>query len=106
MEKYSYLCFVGHNYIFCIMKRREIKKDINSLCGDLFAECVALLHYKNKPDSKDVENVMLTILKLQDDMVSRLSHVEPGNTKLFFKKLREDLLTRTEEIVEQIKALA
>ena len=86
------------------MKRREIKKDINSLCGDLFAECVALLHYKNKPDIKDVENVI--ILKLQDDMISRLSHVEPGSKKLFFKKFREDLLTRTEEIVEHIKALA
>ena len=88
------------------MKRREIKKDINSLCADLFAECVALLHYKNKTDIKDVENVMLTSLKLQDDMVSRLSHVEPGSTKLFFKKMREELLTRTEEIVEHIKALA
>lgn len=88
------------------MKRREIKKDINELCADLFAECVALLHYKNKTETKDVENVMLTILKLQDDMVSRLSHVEPGCTKLYFKKLREDLKTRTEEIVEQIKALA
>ena len=93
-------------FIYRIMKRREIKKDINALCADLFAECVALLHYKNKPEIKDVENVMLTILKMQDDMISRLSHVEPGSTKLFFKKLREDLLTRTEEIVEQIKALA
>lgn len=88
------------------MKRREIKKNINSLCGDLFAECVALLYFRNKSDNKDVENVMLTIMKFQDDMVSRLSHVEPGNTKLFFKKLHEDLMTRTEEIVEQIKAIA
>ena len=90
----------------CIMKRREIKKDINSLCGDLFAECIALLQYENKPNTKDVENVMLTILGMQNDMISRLSHVEPGSTKLFFKKMREDLIARTEDIVEQIKALA
>lgn len=88
------------------MKRREIKKDINSLCGDLFAECVALLQYKENPNKKDIENVMLTILQMQNDMVSRLSHVEPGSTKLFFKKMREDLIARTEDIVEQIKALA
>jgi hypothetical protein len=88
------------------MKRREIKKDINSLCGDLFAECIALLQYENKPNTKDVENVMLTILGMQNDMISRLSHVEPGSTKLFFKKMREDLIARTEDIVEQIKALA
>lgn len=88
------------------MKRREIKKDINSLCGDLFAECIALLQYEKKPDNKDVENVMLTILEMQNDMISRLSHVEPGSTKLFFKKMRQDLIARTEDIVEQIKALA
>ena len=88
------------------MKRREIKKDINSLCGDLFAECVALLQYKKDIDKKDVENVMLTILQMQNDMISRLSHVEPGSTRLFFKKMREDLLARTGDIVEQIKALA
>ena len=88
------------------MKRREIKKDINSLCGDLFAECIALLQYENKPNTKDVENVMLTILGMQNDMISRLSHVEPGSTKLFFKKMREDLIARTEDIVEQIKALS
>jgi len=88
------------------MKRREIKKDINALCGDLFAECVSLIHYKNKPDTKDIDNIMLTILQLQNDMINRLSHVEPGcKAKVFFKKMREDLLTRTEEIVEQIKAL-
>ena len=92
---------------FCIMKRRDIKKDINSLCGDLFAECVALIQYNKKDTNKnDVENVMLTILQMQNDMISRLSHVEPGSTRLFFKKLREDLLARTEDIVEQIKALA
>ncbi|MCR5533848.1 MAG: hypothetical protein K6F47_01545 [Bacteroidaceae bacterium] len=89
-----------------MMKRREIKKDINSLCGDLFAECIALLQYENKPNNNDVENVMLTILEMQNDMISRLSHVEPGSTKLFFKKLRQDLIARTEDIVEQIKALS
>ena len=88
------------------MKRREIKKDIHSLCGDLFAECVALLQYKKETNKKDVENVMLTILQMQNEMITRLSHVEPGSTKLFFKKMREDLLARTEDIVEQIKALA
>lgn len=88
------------------MKRREIKKDINSLCGDLLAECVALLQYKKDANKNDVENVMLTILQMQNDMISRLSHVEPGSTRLFFRKMREDLLARTEDIVEQIKALA
>ncbi len=88
------------------MKRRDIKKDINSLCGDLFAECIAILQYKKEANKNDVENVMLTILQMQNDMISRLSHVEPGSTRLFFRKLRNDLIARTGDIVEQIKALS
>jgi hypothetical protein len=32
--------------------------------------------------------------------------VQPGAGKTFFKKLREDLITRTEEIIDDIQALA
>lgn len=88
------------------MKRREFKKTINFLCGELFAECVALLHYQKPASKEDVENVMKNILMLQNDMICRLSHVEPGSQKLFFSKMKEELITRTDEIVEQIKSLA
>ncbi|MBQ1908664.1 MAG: hypothetical protein II645_01600 [Bacteroidaceae bacterium] len=49
---------------------------------------------------------MKNILMLQNDMICRLSHVEPGSQKLFFSKMKEELITRTDEIVEQIKSLA
>ena len=43
---------------------------------------------------------------MQNDLICRCSHVEPGCTKLYFKKLREAMITATDEIVDQIKALA
>ncbi len=87
-------------------KRRELKKAINFLCGELFAECVAIMHYQKPTPQEDVDNVMTSILKLQDDMLNRVCHVEPGmKAKDYFKKLREDMATHTEEIVEQIKSL-
>jgi len=46
------------------------------------------------------------ILQMQNEMLMRLSHVEPGSTKLFFKKMKDDIASRTEEIVAQIKELA
>ena len=88
------------------MKRRELKKSINFICSELLAECVALLHYQKPQKREDVDNIMLSILLMQGDMICKLSHVEPGSSKLFFKKMKEDLQTRTEEIIEQIKALA
>ena len=87
-------------------KNRELKKGINFLCGELFAECVAIMHYQKPTEQEDVDNVMTSILKLQDDMLNRVSHLEPGMpAKQYFKKLREDMVSRTDEIVEHIKAL-
>lgn len=88
------------------MKRRELKKTINYLCGELYAECVALLQYHKVSSFADIENIMHSILMMQNDLVCRLSHVEPGSTKLFFKKLRQDMISRTNDIVEQLKNVA
>jgi hypothetical protein len=87
------------------MKRRELKKSINNLCSELFAECIALNYYENV-DKDAVANIMESILMMQADIVSRISHVQPGAGKNFFKKLREDLVARTEEIIDDIQALA
>ena len=87
-------------------KRRELKKGINFLCGELFAECVAIMHYQKPVLQEDVDNIMAGILHLQDDMLSRVSHPEPGmRPKDYFKKLRADMVSHTDEIAEQIKAL-
>lgn len=88
------------------MNRRKLKKSINYLCGELFAECVALMHYQHEISREDVDNLMKSILLMQNDLICRCSHVEPGSTKLYFKKLRETMIHTTDEIVDQIKALA
>ena len=87
------------------MKRKDLKKHINYLCGELLAECIAAAQFTSKDNLQDTENVMLSILKMQDDWICRLSHVEPGSTKLFFKKLKEDMKRQTDEIIDQIQEL-
>jgi len=85
--------------------KRDIKKDINYLSGELFAEVIACTHY-TKVNQQDADNVMLNILHMQDDLICRVSHIQPGmKAKVFFKKLRSDMLATTEEIVDQINAL-
>ncbi len=86
------------------MKRRELKKTINYLAGELFAECIALMEYGNV-NEQSVSTVMEHILMMQTDMINRLSHVEKGNTRQFFKKMREDIANQTELIVEDINGL-
>ena len=86
--------------------KRDLKKKVNSLCGDLFAECVACVHYA-KVNRDDADAVMVNILNMQDDILCRISHIEPGlKACLFFKKLNGDLKEQTENIIAQIEALA
>ena len=87
------------------MKRKDLKKHINYLCGELLAECIAAANFTKKDNRQDVENVALSIMKMQNDWICRLSHVEPGSTKLFFQKLHEDIERQTDEIVNQIQNL-
>ena len=87
------------------MKRKDLKKHISYLCGELLAECIAASQYGKGDNKQDIENVMMSILKMQNDLICRLSHVEPGSTRPFFKKLREDMQKQTDEIVDQIQNL-
>ena len=85
------------------MKRKDLKKHINYLCGELLAECIAAAGYSKKDNKQDIENVMLGILKMQNDWICRLSHVEPGSTRLFFKKLKAITGRAPVELVRQIR---
>lgn len=86
--------------------KRQLKKRVNSICGDLFAECIACVLYA-KVDRENADAVMVDILNIQDDILCRISHVEPGlSAKKFFKKLNDDFQSAIESIVTQIEGLA
>ena len=86
-------------------KRRTLKKNINYICSELFAEWVELTHYKVDIKQEDVDNVMTRILLMHDEFVSRISHTEPGNVKGFYKKLRMDFNAQVSDIVSTISQL-
>ena len=86
-------------------KRRELKKAINLVCADLLRECLAVRQTHPNIKSADVENIALSIITMQDDFVSRLSHVDQHQVSRFFQQLNDDLTASTNEIVDQIYQL-
>ncbi len=85
--------------------KRTLKRDINYVTGELLAECISYMHF-NKVQQEDVDNVMTSILNMQDDMICRISHVELGlKAKVYFQKLRSDMSQQVEEIISQINGL-
>lgn len=86
-------------------KRKDLKKNINYICSELFAECVALTHYKIDVKQADVDNVMTRILLMQDEFINRISHTQPNDASAYYKKLRDDFNAQVEDIITLISQL-
>ena len=86
--------------------KRTLKRAINLICKDLFAETVAASLYGNDKHKGNADAVLFSIIRLQRNYVNRISHVEPGmKPKAYFKDLREKFAAEVDEIVDQINNL-
>lgn len=85
--------------------RKVLKKNINYIASELFAECLVNSLYVPGTDKQKADNLMGEILKMQDEFISRISHTEPGNVKMFYKKLHADFNAKVEEIIDAMGKL-
>ena len=86
--------------------KRSLKRAINLICEELFAEAIAASLYGNDPNKDNSDAVLFSIIRLQNDSISRVSHVEPGmKPKKYFKDLREKFSAEADEIIDQINNL-
>ena len=61
--------------------RRNLKKNVNYIAGELFSECLVNSMFVPGTDKVKADELMNEILLMQTDFVSRISHTEPGNVK-------------------------
>ncbi len=85
--------------------RKELKKNINYIAGELFMECLVNSLYVPGTDKKKADDLMGEILKIQNEYISRISHTEPGKAKQYYKKLKEDFNTKVDEVIEALGKL-
>ena len=85
--------------------RRELKKTVNYISGELFSECLINSMFVPGTDKPKADQLMTEILKMQDEFISRISHTEPGNVKGFYKKFRSDFNAKVNEIIDAIAKL-
>ena len=94
---------LGCKNAFIMTNRKDLKRTINYICGELFAECVAASLYGGNPDKQNTEALLTSILRINTDFVKRISHPEPGMPKKeYFKVLIRDFNEQASEIVDQI----
>ena len=85
--------------------RKDLKKAINYIAGELFTECIICSLNLSEEGKQKADKVMTDILNMQNEFISRISHTEPGNVKGFYKKLREDVSPQVDGIVTAIGQL-
>lgn len=85
--------------------RRQLKKNVNYIAGELFSECLINSMFVPGTDKAKTDALMGEILSMQNDIVSRISHTEPGNVKGFYKKLRTDFNAKVNEIIDAMAKL-
>lgn len=83
--------------------KRNLKHQINYVCSELFAECVAMSMYNQKVSDEDTKALLASILCIHNDFIRRVSHPEPGmKPRLFYKDLISNFNKQVSETVDQI----
>lgn len=84
--------------------KRNLKKMLNYVCGELLAECVAAAACSTRPDANDNMNALFTsILRMHSDYIMRVSHPEPGiAAKQYYKILVDSFTNDANDVIDQI----
>lgn len=105
-----FFCIFADGFIITTLKtmanKRSLKKTINQICEELFTEAVAASLYGNEANKENTEALVVAIIKIHHNYISRVSHPEPGITACaYYKDLREKFVAQVSEIIDQINNL-
>ena len=85
--------------------KRTLKKMINLICEELFAEGVARSLYGHDTQKDNGQSILFSIIKTHNNFISRISHQEPGmKPKTYYKDLREKFSAEVSGILDQINS--
>ena len=84
--------------------KRTLKKNVKNICKALANEGIAASLYQDV-NHENVEAYIVSIVRMKDDFVSRISHVAPYEAKPYYKKLFNDFDKKVGEAIDQISNL-
>lgn len=86
--------------------KRDLKRGINYICSELFAECVATSMYGDNVDKENVDTLLKSLLRMHSDYIMRVSHPEPGmKAKKYYQFLISSFNNEVNDIVDAIRNL-
>jgi len=85
--------------------RRSLKKTVNYITELAAGLCLVESANANAEKREAYSEVFLQIINLRNDIISRISHTEPG-VKLFYKKLRADFNAEVDNVFKKLEELS
>lgn len=90
--------------------KRDIKKDINYLTGEVIADCFLFMHlHDGKHETKAVEIVENTV-ELRNNLMAKVNHLPEGvsgkQVKVHYRSIYNELLAGMDEQLQKLSKLA
>ncbi|MBR5935297.1 MAG: hypothetical protein IKZ89_04015 [Bacteroidaceae bacterium] len=85
--------------------RRNLKKDINYVIGDIFTECLIYKELVPGTDSQAADELIVDLLRIDNDFTARISHTEPGKAKEYYRTFVKDFQKQISEVIDKLTKL-
>ncbi len=82
--------------------RRDLKKHVNYISEVTVGMCIIESLNAEGERREAIADLVEKTLNLRSDIISRISHTEPGNVKAFYKKLKSDFNSQIEEVFNKL----
>ncbi|WP_115461616.1 hypothetical protein [Winogradskyella aurantiaca] len=84
--------------------RRDLKRDINNVLGDIL-DAVVLLELDKKP-SKESEAIYDDAIATFDELISKVSAKDVDNKKAHFKAISAELEEKGQALIDRLNKIA
>ena len=85
--------------------RRDLKRDISYVIGDIFTECLIYKELVPGTDQKAAEKLIVDLLRIDNEFTTRISHTEPGNAKGYYRTLVKDFKKEITAVIDKLTKL-
>ena len=82
--------------------RKNLKKNVNYIIETIAGLCIVSSLENQGEKSEKASRLFLQAMNLRNDIISRISHTEPGKTREFYKKLQNDFNSQLQDILQQL----
>ena len=85
--------------------RRHLKRDISYVIGDVFTQCLVYKELVPGTDKDATEKIIVDLLRIDNEFITRISHTEPGNAKQYYRALIKDFQTNMGDVIDRLVKL-